>query len=95
MGERQPSKAYPLDGLMTLPEGEGHYLYNLRIIPTVEKPLYGPARHNYEFAFQESLHKVRETASSLFCDALPSIAMPRMDVKTRTHTQRPLLLSPF
>lgn len=59
VGERKPGKGYPLDGLMTLPDGEGHYLYNLRIIPTVEKFLYGAPAYNYEFAFQESLHKVR------------------------------------
>lgn len=58
VGERNPKKSYPLDGLMTLPDGEGHYLYNLRIIPTVEKFLYGAPAYNYEFAFQESLHKV-------------------------------------
>ncbi len=57
VGERKDRKSYPLDGLETIPDGEGHYLYNLRIIPTVEKPLYGAAEHNYEFAFQESLHK--------------------------------------
>ena len=59
VGERNPKKSYPLDGLMTLPDGEGHYLYNLRIIPTVEKFLYRAPAYNYEFAFQESLHKVR------------------------------------
>ena len=59
VGDRKAGKAYPLDGLLTLPDGEGHYLYNLRIIPTVEKFLYGAPAYNYEFAFQESLHKVR------------------------------------
>ena len=57
VGERKKGKAYPLDGLETIPDGQGHYLYNLRIIPTVEKPLYGGPTFNYEFAFQESLHK--------------------------------------
>lgn len=38
---------------------EGHYLYNLRVIPTVDKKLSRDPKYNYEFAFQESLHKVR------------------------------------
>lgn len=57
VGERKENKIYPLDGLETIPDGEGHYLYNLRIIPTVEQPLYGSPEHNFDFAFQESLHK--------------------------------------
>lgn len=37
---------------------EGHFLYNLRVIPTVDKKLSRDPKYNYEFAFQESLHKV-------------------------------------
>jgi hypothetical protein len=38
---------------------EGHYLYHLRVIPTVEKRLNKAPSYNYQFAWQESLHKVR------------------------------------
>lgn len=40
--------------------GEGHYMYNVRIIPTVYKKLGQQPHYSYEISFQESLHRVRE-----------------------------------
>ena len=55
--------------------GEGHYLYNLRIIPTVEKKINQKPTYNYEFSFQESLHKAGHNPSPKpDCDSNPSIS---------------------
>lgn len=57
IGEDFKGKAFPLNDLETVTNEEGHYLYHLRVIPTVEKRLNKAPSYNYQFAWQESLHK--------------------------------------
>lgn len=70
---------------VTVAEGEGHYMYNLRIIPTVYKKLGQAPQYSYEISFQESLHRVRLSSDSL----------PRHETTPNTYFEVCLSTLPF